>query len=216
MNDLLDDTPEDDEPRPKRPRGEKARIKPLGSPGKADARVVQALLQPVSITFLAQVLGMERRTVNKRLANLPPVGQHRGQTPLYDFRQAMQYLVTPKVDIAEAIKKMGTDDLPVSLQKDVWDAKLKSQKWMLNAGELWRTEDVLEVLGEAFQRLKTTTQLWIDQVGDNHMLSVEARKELTELVDALQQDLHRSLVKMPEEKATKAQIAQLEEDGLDG
>lgn len=190
--------------------------KPLGAPGRADARVVQALFQPVSITFLAQVLRMERRTVTKRLSGLAPIGHHRGQTPLYDFRQALPYLVTPKVDIAEAIRKMGTDDLPVSLQKDVWDAKLKSQKWMLNAGELWRTEDVLEVLGEAFQRLKSTTQLWIDQVGDNHMLSAEARKELTGAVDALQQDLHRALVKMPQERATRAQIAQLEEDDLDG
>lgn len=215
-DDLLDLSPEDDAPRPKRPYGEKARIKPLGSPGQADGRVVQALLQPVSITFLAQVLKMERRTVIKRLAPLAPIGQHRGQTPLYDFRQAMQYLVTPKVDIAEAIKKMGTDDLPTSLQKDVWDAKLKAQKWMANAGELWRTEDVLEVLGEAFQRLKTTTQLWIDQIADEQMLPAEARKALTEKVDALQQDLHRSLVKMPQEKATRSQLADLDGEDFDG
>lgn len=210
-DDLLDMTPDEPEKAPRR----KAQIKPLGSPGKVDARVVQALLQPVSITFLAQILKMERRTVIKRLAGLEPIGQHRGNVPLYDFRQAMQYLVTPKVDVAEAIRKMGTDDLPVSLQKDVWDAKLKSQKWMIQAGELWRTEDVLEVLGEAFQRLKTTTQLWIDQVGDNNMLSPEARQELTELVDALQTDLHRSLCKMPEEKATLAQVGQIEGTDLD-
>jgi hypothetical protein len=81
---------------------------------------------------------------------------------------------------------------------------------MVNAGELWATDDVLEVLGEAFQRLKTTTQLWIDQIGDNHSLPVEARKELTALVDALQADLHKTLVEMPKEKATRSQMADLE------
>lgn len=209
-DDLLDMSPEAEEPKPR-----KAQPAPMGSSGRADARVVQALLQPVSITFLAQVLKMERRTVIKRLAALAPIGNHRGNTPLYDFRQAMQYLVIPKTDVSEAIKKMGTSDLPMSLQKDVWDAKLKAQTWMERAGELWRTEQVLEVLGDAFQRLRTTTQLWIDQIGDNHSLPAPARKELTDLVDALQADLHRALVRMPEERATRPQLAEIEGTDLD-
>lgn len=208
--DLLDMSPEGGEPAP-----EKLQTKPMGSAGRADARVVQALLQPVSITFLAQILKMERRTVNKRLAALAPIAQHRGNTPLYDFRQAMQYLVIPKTDVSEAIKKMGTADLPTSLQKDVWDAKLKAQTWRERAGELWRTDQVLEVLGDAFQRLRTTTQLWIDQIGDKHSLPAPARKELVELVDALQADLHQALVKMPEERSTMSQLGEIEGTDLD-
>ncbi len=172
--------------------------------------LVQALHRPVSITFLADVMGMDRTTVRKRLANLPPLGQKRGGNPLYDFRQAMQYLVTPRVDMEKVLASMSAGDLPPSLQKDVWDARLKAQKWMVQAGELWATDDVLEVLGEAFQRLKTTTQLWIDQIGDTHSLPVAARKELTELVDTLQANLHKTLVEMPKEKATLSQAATVE------
>jgi hypothetical protein len=191
----------------------------FAKPGKpshgTDAAVVQALLRPVSISFLADVLMKDRKSVTKRLANLTPMGYHRGNIPLYDFRQAMGYLVTPKMDAAEAIRKMGADDLPIGLQKDVWDARLKQQKWMEQAGELWRTEAVLEVLGEAFQRLKTTTQLWIDQLSESHALPADVRKDLTAMVDGLQQDLHATLVEMPKERATTNQLAEIEGTDLD-
>lgn len=216
-DDLLDTTPEPPKRRRGRPPKKETESK-AAAPArrKMDASVVQALHQPVSITFLCEVMKMDRKNVTKRLAPLAPLDQHRGQSPLYDFRQAMQYLVTPRGDIAQTIKRLGTEDLPNSLQKDVWDARLKEQKWKANAGELWHTSTVLDVLTEAFQRLKSSTQLWIDQVSDNHMLPPEARKELTELVDALQADLHRTLVKMPEDKATKSQAGDMEDFEGDG
>lgn len=209
---------EDPKP-PKKQQRRQARRRTDGGSTRADdaatLTAIQALHRPVSITFLADAFGMDRSTVKKRVAPLPPVGNSRGNTPLYDFRQAAQYLVQPRVDIEKILQGLSADALPPSLQKDVWDARLKAQKWMAQAGELWATDDVLEVLGEAFQRLKTTTQLWIDQIGDNHSLPLAARKELTELVDALQADLHKTLVEMPKEKATLSQaatIASLEDE----
>jgi len=206
-------------PAPEQPAKQKAPAKkPAAKPvalARGDAAIVQALFQPVSITFLAEVLQRDRKTITKKLANLGPMARHRGGTPLYDFRQALEYLITPKMNAAEAIKKMGTDDLPQSLQKDVWDAKLKQQKWAAQAGDLWKTEDVLMVLGETFQRLKTTTQLWIDQVSEAHSLPTEVRAELTTMVDALQLDLHRSLVEMPQERSTLSQLGEIEGTELD-
>ena len=207
-----EDEPEEEEEDVK-PRA-RARSKASGARAPTVA-VVQTLLQPVSITLLADVLQRDKKTVGKRLAGLAPMSHHRGNIPLYDFRQALEYLVTPRFNAAEAIKKMGTDDLPVGLQKDVWDARLKQQKWMEQAGDLWRTEDVLEVLGEAFQRLKTTTQLWIDQLSETHALPTEVRKDLTAMVDGLQKDLHQTLVEMPSEKSTRAQLGEIEGTDLD-
>lgn len=180
-----------------------------------DAGVVQALLRPISISFLSDVLLKDRKAITRKLANLTPMAQYRGNVPLYDFRQALEYLVTPKMDAADLIRKMGVNDLPVGLQKDVWDAKLKQQKWMEQAGDLWKTEEVLEVLGEAFQRLKTTTQLWIDQVAETHSLSPEVRSDLTKMVDGLQKDLHSTLVEMPTEKSTRSQLGEIEGSDLD-
>ena len=70
-------------------------------------------------------------------------------------------------------------------------------------------------MGEAFQRLKTTTQLWVDQLSETHALPVEVRKDLLSMVDGLQQDLHRTLVEMPAEKATRSQAGEIEGTDLD-
>lgn len=222
LDDLLGPDPEEETQTrgPGRPKGsaskpkaeKKAPGQAASTGGRADATTIQALHRPVSITFLSEALGMDRKTVTRKLADLPHVAQHRGQTPLYDFRQAVQYLVKPKVNIAEYVRKMGVGDLPMALQKDVWDARLKEQKWRKDAGELWATEDVLEVLGEAFQRLKTTTQLWIDQIGESHALSAAARKELTGMVDGLQSDLHLTLVEMPKDRTTESQVSEISDD----
>lgn len=212
MNDDLDDligTPEPD-PEPKKPR-RRDYVAKAEDRRKPDAPALQALLRPVSITFMSEALKMDRKTVTRRLADLTPLGYHRGNSPLYDFRQALPYLITPKFDVEKALEKIGTESLPPSLQKDVWDAKLKAQKWRQNAGELWQTEDVLEVLGEAFSRLRTSTQLWIDQIADNHALPTSAQVELADLVNGLQTDLHRTLVEMPKERATYSQLGEEDE-----
>jgi len=199
-----------------RPRKGEARPAPAKEERKAEGQtsgeVVQALHRPVSITFLSQAMDMDRKNVTKKLSALTPISYHRGNVPLYDFRQAMQYLVAPKVDVAAYVRKMGVGDLPAALQKDVWDARLKEQKWRQNAGELWPTDAVLDVLGEAFKRLKTTAQLWIDQIAESQALPAEVRQELTERVDALQADLHRALVEMPRERATESQLAEIDPD----
>lgn len=182
---------------------------------QVSAQTVQTLLRPVSITFLSEVLGQDRKAITRKLAELPPVATYRNSVPLYNFRQALEYLVKPKIDAAEVIRKMGLDELPVGLQKDVWDARLKQQKWMQEAGELWPTDDVLEVLGDAFQRIKSTTQLWVDQLADTHALPDEARADLVKAVDGLQQSLHQTLVEMPTEKATGSQASQIEGTPLD-
>lgn len=189
---------------------------PKGNSTKSNALLIQALRQPVSITFLAEVFRRDRKTVTKKLAGLTPISHHRGSTPLYDFVQAAECLVTPRVNLTEYVRNMGVGDLPVALQKDVWDARLKEQKWRTEAGELWRTDQVLEVLGEAFVRLKTTTQLWVDQISEGHALPAEARADLMALVDGLQTDLHRTLVEMPKLKKTKPQLAEIEGTELDG
>lgn len=193
-------------------------VPPKAADGKSliDASVTQALMRPVSISFLCDIWGMDRSTVIKRLAPLPPVSSHRGNTPLYNFRQAAQYLVSPKVDVAEFIRNMGLNDLPMSLQKDVWDAKLKQQKWAVNAGELWKTTDVVEVLGDTFQRIKTTTQLWVEQIAEDGEVPETVRETLMGLVDGLNRDIYESLVVMVKERKTPAQIAEIEGSELDG
>lgn len=206
----------------KRGRPPKSAAKPAAekapAPGGAvtpDSVILQGLQRPVSVNFLAQAFRMDRTVASRKLAPLPPVDTTHGGHPLYNFLQAAQYLVKPQVDPVEVVKRLTAGDLPASLQKDVWDARLKQQKWALNAGDLWPTDAVLETLGDAFQRLKTTTQLWIDQISEARALPPEVRKELTGLVDGLNRDLHDALVRMPAERQTRSQLADIEGGDLD-
>ncbi|MFV0443904.1 MAG: hypothetical protein ACK5Q5_10065 [Planctomycetaceae bacterium] len=178
----------------------------------ASGRDASVFRKPMSATFLATAMGMGPRTVQKKLAECPPIG-HSRNAPLYDFAQAMPYLVKPKAaDIREALKQIGESDLPMSLQKDVWDARIKEQTWRSRAGELWKTEDVLEVLGDAFQALSSTTKLWTDQIADKHDLPIEVRETLMKRVDVLNEMLHRRLVEMPKEKQTLSQESEHPEE----
>lgn len=165
----------------------------------------------VSPGWLGKVFGMDPNTVKKRLAECPPLSRRKSGGYLYSLPQAAAYLVKPVFDVREYLKTMQPKELPVHLQKEYWDALLKRQRFEERAGELWRTDDVLEVLGEAFKALKFQTQLWSDNLDRAVGLTDEQRNLLQGMTDALQTDLHQALVKMPELRATRSTVAELDD-----
>lgn len=176
-------------------------------------RDAYVLRRPASASVISQALGMDRRTVVRRLENhCPPVGYARN-APLYDFIQALPFLVRGnRKDLRDFIKTMNVGDLPQSLQKDVWDARLKEQQWREKAGDLWRSADVMEVFSDAFQALSATTKLWTDQIAEEQDLPNDVRDALSQRVDDLQKMLHERLVQLPHEKVTRSQLSEIEED----
>lgn len=179
----------------------------------ADARTILILTRPLSITFLCQIFSLDRKTAIKRLTGIDPKGYHRsGHSPLYGFPEAARALVGTKAITADGLKRLTAADLPSALSKDMWDARLKEQKWRQLAGELWPTEDVMEVFGDAFKVLKTTTQLWADSMAEDLALDDAVRQDIVKRVDELQRLIHEALVKMPLEKSTKSQEAEIESD----
>ena len=170
--------------------------------------------RPVGVTFLMDVFKMERRTVQRRLLNCQPVGYDRGNNPLYDFTQAASHLVKPNwshADLKNYLKSIRVQDLPSHLQDSYWSAKIKQQMWDLRAGNLWRTEDVLDVFGDVFQTIKNTMQLFPENLAENTDLSDDQRARLIEMVDALQGEIHAKLVELPSRRRTLSQ-AGIEDD----
>ena len=176
----------------------------------------------VGIDWLAGAFGMDRRRVRAKIAGLKPIGMSKrgpgGEKPLYSLREAAGYLVPNNSAVSEAIRNMKAGDLPVDLQKDVWDARLKELQWRKLAGELWPTESVVEVLGDAFKNMKQSIQLWADNVESEIELQPEVRARIIEMADALQNDLHSALVAMPSKKQTPSVEAEVPKpsDGDDG
>lgn len=175
-----------------------------------DAEVDDNVFAGVTRTWLADVFGMDPTTVKKRLANCPTKGK-RGQFPVYELRLAAQYLVPPRVNIGEYLKSMRPNDLPPILQSAYWDAQKKRQDWELNAGELWKTEKVIETLSETFKLIKTSVSLFADTVEQEHGLTEAQRETIGKLTDSLMDDIHNSLVRQHELSRTPNQLAELKD-----
>lgn len=176
-----------------------SRVRPVDNDGENVAEDLdwQQFLRPVSVTFLVNVLGMARPNIQKKLVNLPPIGYARNNSPLYDFRQALAYLVTPATQ---------------TKQKRDWDDELKRVKFLQIAGRLWRTEDVQDVFSRVFLLIKDRMTLWVEALAENTVLSDDQRSRVIEMVDALQSEIHAELVKMPKARRTPSFVAHFERE----
>lgn len=163
----------------------------------------------VSATWLAQIFGADKNTVRKKLATagIEIVGTRNGGS-LYRIRDAAPYLVPPKVDLVSYIKGLRPNDLPPMLNDSYWSAMLKRQKWEENAKDLWRTEAVLEVLGDLNFSIRNTVNLWVEEVDRLKGLTSEQREIITTQADQLLQKIYTQLIELPAKQRTPASIAE--------
>lgn len=185
----------------------------VAEPELGDELRIDDVYRGVSITWLAQAFGMDKPTVRKRLANCPPIGKMRTYD-VYSLRQAASYLVEPKIDIAQYLKSLRPVDLPSYLQDAYWSAMLKRQKYEENARELWRTGDVLDVFGEMAMTLKSTVQLWVENLDRVHGLTPEMRETMTQQGDNLLEEIHRIMVEAPSKRRTTSTAEEHHGDDL--
>lgn len=170
------------------------------------------VLGGVTIGWLATVFRINNLTVKKRLANCPELKKGRGNSVVFDLAQAAAYLVKPKIDIKEFMKSVRPQDLPPYLQSEFWEAQVKRQKWEENAGELWRTEKVVELYAETFKLMKDTMNLWVDGLERENGLTNEQRDFLIQAVDGLQKELHQKLVGLQDrDEKTPNQLAEMKD-----
>ncbi len=167
----------------------------------------------VTVTFLADLFGMAKPTVHKRLKDCPPLKLSRN-APIYSLTQAAAYLVTPRIDLSEYLKTLRPSEIPTHIQKDFWDAMIKKQKWEQDAGVLWHDDDVIEVFGEVFKEFKTSVQLWADEIERVHGLTDAQRRALVEASDKLLTNIYDALVEIPKKRRTLSMADQTDKDGL--
>lgn len=163
----------------------------------------------VSPTWLAHAFQMDAMTVKKKLALCPELRRER-TTKIYSLRQAAQYLVAPKVDIAQWIKTLNPKDLPPLLQDSYWSAALKRQSFEEKAGDLWRTAEVLSVFGELAKEIKTAVTLWGDNIQRVTGLSDQQMEVLTKQQDGLLSTIYRIMVDQPTKRQSRSTLAEVE------
>lgn len=159
----------------------------------------------VSASWLAHVFGMDKNTIAKKLstAGVQPAAR-RGSVPIYRIPDVAPYLVKPKVDLVTYIKSLRPNDLPPILNAAYWDAMLKRQKWEENAGDLWRTADVLEVFGDLAFGIKTQVSLWVEEVDRTQGLTQAQRDTITQLSDKLLEQVYQQMIEKPAKRRTSS------------
>jgi hypothetical protein len=167
------------------------------------------VLNGVTANWLGQMFNMDPRTVRKKLAGISPIGRGKGGSDLWNFRTACQYLVDPKIDLNEYLQTIRPEQLPNKINRDYWDAKLKEMKFREEAGQLWRTEKVLDMFSETLKHMRGCMNLWIDTIEKNATTTPEQRAVINNLVDSLQNDIHQMLIVRAKEGST---LSYLEED----
>lgn len=175
---------------------------------------VEQVLGGVTASWLAQAFGMDVKDVKRKLAGCPALveGHNTGrgyQGRLYELRVAASYLIKPKISASNFLAAVKKAELPATLQQSFWDAMLKRQKYEENAGDLWRTAKIREILGQTFQSMKFTIQLWVDTVERATGLTSEQRRILIEASDGLQGDLYAALVRQMDNGTTGSQLTEL-------
>lgn len=165
----------------------------------------------VSAAWLGHVFGMDKNTIKKRLAGCPVATIVRG-TPQYLIKEAANYLANPRVDIEEYIRSVRAQDLPPQLSDTYWSALGKRQKVLKEAQETWNTADVLEVFGRANIKIKSTVQLWVDEVERVQGLTDAQRAMLVRMSDGLLEDIYEIYVKEPSMHATRSTIKEYDEE----
>lgn len=128
----------------------------------------------MTVPRLAQLFRLDRRTVTEKLRPLRPTGDRRG-APTYHVVDAAPYLVDPVFDIAEYLRTCGPADLPPALQAQYWNAQNGMLKYKEQAGDLWRTEQVLSVITSVFRSLTQSLRLLADRVDAQTGLTSEQR-----------------------------------------
>lgn len=171
--------------------------------------------RPVRATFLARVLNTEPGRILKMLSRCTVIEWHwhQGkQVPAYDFREALRYVVEPKVDIGAWIKKQTAATLPNHINKAFWEGQAAKLRVMEKARELWHNEDVLDVLGRTAMTIKEETQLWVENLPGKSDMTTEQYNALQRFVTELQDSIHERLVTMPKEFQSRPYAATIESE----
>lgn len=128
---------------------------------------------------LSQMFNMNIRTVQDTMtANaVPIVGQKNGGS-LYKIKDAAPHLV-PKIAPDNLwFAAMKKTDLPPAMRKDFWDAAKARQTYEENAGELWRTEAVQQLLGAIFKEASMAVRMIADNVERDVGLTPQQRQRV--------------------------------------
>lgn len=167
---------------------------------------------PVSKAFFARVLRKDAMTIDRYLRPVKPVGyagSGANKRALYDFTEALPYLLKPKMDLGTYLKTLNPTEMPASINKVFWEAERIKNKTLIETGEAWPTERVLDVLGQVFMMIKDRIPLITEHMRDEGLTDAQSAK-LREMCDQFQKDLHEALIELPKQQRTPSRLVDID------
>lgn len=166
----------------------------------ADDETKSGIYEGLNTSQLMMLFKRDFRTIQKGLheasqAGIKPVGKRYG-ADIYAVHEVAPYLTKPVFDVEGYIRRMDHKDLPKMLTKEFWAGQRSKQDYEERAGLLWRTEKVVQEMGEVFKLVKMSVLLMSDAVERQTELSDRQR----EIIKSLTHGMLDDLVKRIEEK----------------
>lgn len=158
------------------------------------------LFEGASISQLNIIFGMDNRTIAAKMASVEPVGK-RNSFPIYSIKDAAAVLVEPTLDldqieqVAAYVRKLNPQNMPKMLTKEFWAAMRTKQLFEEDAGDLWRTDKVVEVFSDLVKSIRTPLILAKDAVANEKELDDRSQKIIDHIIDGILEELHDAVVK---------------------
>lgn len=144
-----------------------------------------------SLSQLADLFGLHRSTVRKRLQAIKPDGLIRGN-PAFTVKTAAPNLIDSYQ--FDGTEERDPDKMEPCDAKDYWEAKLKEQKFLENDGELWRSEEVLEALSGVSKRIALSLRGIPDILERRTGLDAKQMGLVEEVIRSSMKEMHDTLV----------------------
>lgn len=159
---------------------------------EGDSRAI--IFQGASVSDLSRIFKVDARTIGKAVLNVPPAGTRRG-FPVYHIRDVAPFFVKPKVDVETFVRNMKLEDLPATLNKEIWAAKKAQLDFEAKQGELWPTDRVVFGYATIFRIVQMAFRLIPDDISDAMEFDDSTRKRLEKLFDAQLENIRESIIK---------------------
>jgi hypothetical protein len=166
-----------------------------------------AFRRPVGVTFLANILGVQPKQIQKRLEKCPVETWSRSagkDHPLYDFLTAMGYLIPPLGSIEDWLAQQNQASLPPIVSKAYWEMTNARIRALTAAGQLWHDQDVLMSFARVSLLIRQESKMWIEDMPGRHLLNDEQFNFLVDRVNDMNTQIRTKLEEYPREFQTHA------------
>jgi len=149
----------------------------------------------ISAAQLARMFQMKPESVRARIISggVTEAGKNAMGHSLYHVRDVAPYLVKPVGDIEDHLRRMSHKDLPKDLTKEFWNGLNARTKYEVEAGQLWRTEEVVAGFSRVAKVLRMFLLTLPDHLDRKTTLSPQQRRLIQQLTDGALESIRHEL-----------------------